>query len=103
MGLPMRCGKGKGPWANQFMRAAMSMTLIVADDQVVWNADERKEFFMSTRGSAVECVPFLDLCRQRNLIDEGNFKALKGDLDILARMLGALIKGREERMVLSGE
>jgi len=90
--------KREGVLADQFKHAAMSMTLISVEDHGVWHPEERKEFFVTTRGSAFECAPLLDLCRERNLIDEGHFMTLKGDLEILARLLSAQIKGMGEKI-----
>jgi four helix bundle protein len=44
-----------------------------------------------------ECVPLLELCRRQGWIDEERCRALKEELEILGRMLSALIKGTGEK------
>lgn len=82
--------------ADQFQRAAMSISLIVAEPNGQWHPNERKDFFLMTRGSAFECVPLLELCRRRKLIDEIECMRLKGDVNILARMLSELARGMDQ-------
>jgi four helix bundle protein len=89
----------EGQWAlaDQFQRAAMSISLIIAEANGQWHPNERKDFFLITRGSAIECVPLLELCRRRKLIDETECVRLKGELDILARMLTQLVRGTDDK------
>jgi len=89
--------RGQRALADQFKRAAMSISLNIAEGNGRWPPKDRKNFFLIARGSAFECVPLLELCRRRRMIADDNFTRLKGDLEILAKMLSALIKGTEER------
>jgi len=82
--------------ADQFKRAAMSISLIIVEANYQWHPEERKDFFIITRGSAFDCVPLLDLCRRRKLIDDTECMELKGELDILARMLTQLVRGPKD-------
>jgi four helix bundle protein len=88
----------KAQWvlADQFKRAAMSISLIIAEGNYRWHPKEREDFFLITRGSAFDCVPLLELCRRRKLIDETKCMKLKGELDILARMLTRLVRGPKD-------
>ena len=88
----------KAQWAvgDQFKRAAMSIAIIIAEGNGEWYPHERKDFYITTRGSAYDCLPLLELCRRRGLIDDGSFTTLRGDLEALAKMLTALIKGTDE-------
>jgi four helix bundle protein len=89
--------EGQSALADQFQRAAMSISLIIAEANGRWYPNERKDFYLMTRGSAFECVPLLELCRRRKLIDEIDCMRLKGDVDILARMLTQLVRGMDEK------
>jgi four helix bundle protein len=84
--------KREGALADQFKRAAMTMTLISVEDHGVWHPDERKEFFLATKGSAFECVPLLDLCRQRKLIEDPLYDDITTEVDVIARMMTKLIQ-----------
>lgn len=88
--------KSRWELADQFKHAAMSISLILAENNEGWYPNERKDFFLMTRGSAVECIPLLDLCRRQKLIDETECVRLKGELVILARMLTRLLRETEE-------
>jgi len=89
----------RGQWAlaDQFKRAAMSISLNIAEGNGRWHPKERKNFFLIARGSAFECVPLLELCKRRMLIDETESMSMKGELDILARMLTRLVHGTDEK------
>ncbi len=82
---------------DQLGRASMSISLNIAERNGRWHAKERKNFFWIARGSVFECVPLLELCKRKKLITEENCGRLKGELEILAKMLSALIKGTEKR------
>jgi len=88
--------KREGALADQFKRAAMSMTLIMADDNDTWHPDERKGFFLTTRGSAFECVPLLEVCRQRKLIEDPVYDDFTTEVDVIARLMTKLIQSVDE-------
>jgi four helix bundle protein len=89
--------RGQSALADQFKRAATSISLNIAEGNGRWHSKERKNFFLIARGSVFECVPLLELCRRRKGVADDYAKDLKGELDILAKMLSALIKGTDER------
>lgn len=88
----------KAQWvlADQFKQAAMSISLIRAEGNGSWHPKERMDFFLITRGSAFDCVPLLELCRRRKLIDETECMKLEAELDTLARMLTRLVRGPKD-------
>jgi hypothetical protein len=48
------------------------------------------------RGSVQECVPLLEVCKRRGLIQQADHDALKNSLEI-SRMLSGLINGLNKR------
>jgi len=88
--------RGQAALADQFKRGAMSISLNIAERNGRWHQKDRKHFFLIARGSAFECVPLLELCRRRGWITDDYAKHLKEELEILAKMLTALIKGTGE-------
>ncbi|MFQ5801332.1 MAG: four helix bundle protein [Candidatus Methylomirabilales bacterium] len=82
---------------DQLRRASLSISLNIAEGNGRWHAKERKNFFWIARGSVFECVPLLELCKREKLITQEDDASLKEELEILARMLSALIKGAEKR------
>ena len=83
--------------ADQLRRASLSIPLNIAEGNGRWHAKERKNFFWIARGSVFECVPLLELCRREKLLAEEDHANLKAELEALARMLSALIRGANKR------
>ena len=89
--------KGYYHLIDQIRRASLSISLNIAEGNGRWHAKERKNFFWIARGSVFECVPVLELCKREKLITEEKHTELKAELEVLSRMLTALIKGTEKR------
>ena len=88
---------GHAALVDQFKRAALSISVNITEGNGRWHPKERKNFFLIARGSVFECVPLLELCRRRKLIEETECMRLKGELDVLARMLAQLARGTDEK------
>ena len=89
--------KGYYHLIDQIRRASLSISLNIAEGNGRWHAKERKNFFWIARGSVFECVPVLELCKRGKLITEEKHTELKAELEVLSKMLTALIKGTEKR------
>ena len=89
--------KGYYHLIDQIRRASLSISLNIAEGNGRWHAKERKNFFWIARGSVFECVPVLELCRRQKLITEEKHTELKAELEVLSKMLTALIKGTDKR------
>jgi len=89
--------KGYYHLIDQIRRASLSISLNIAEGNGRWHAKERKNFFWIARGSVFECVPVLELCKREKLITEEKHTELKAELEVLSKMLTALIKGTEKR------
>ncbi len=89
--------KGYYRLIDQIRRASLSISLNIAEGNGRWHAKERKNFFWIARGSVFECVPVLELCKREKLITEEKHTELKAELEVLSKMLTALIKGTEKR------
>jgi four helix bundle protein len=82
---------------DQLRRASLSISLNIAEGNGRWHVKDRKNFWWIARGSVFECVPLLELCRREKLITEEEWAELKAELEVLSKMLTALIKGTEKR------
>ena len=49
--------------ADQLERAARSVPLSIAEGCVKNPANDKKRFYIITRGSAIECAAIIDVCR----------------------------------------
>ncbi|MFB3883154.1 MAG: four helix bundle protein [Armatimonadota bacterium] len=88
--------------ADQLRRASVSISANIAEGNGRWHVGDRKSFFYIARGSACECVPLLDICVRRKLVDARAHEALLQTLDDLVRMLTGLAAGAEKRRGATG-
>ena len=84
----------RGCWylADQLNRASLSISLNIAEGNGRWTAADKKNFFGVARGSVHECVPLLEICRRKGLINDLNCAKLKADLEEISKMLSGLIE-----------
>ena len=82
---------------DQLRRASLSISLNIAEGNGRWHVKDRKNFWWIARGSVFECVPLLELCKREKLISEEEWAELKAELEVLSKMLTALIKGTDKR------
>ncbi|MBF0483214.1 MAG: four helix bundle protein [Candidatus Omnitrophica bacterium] len=83
--------KGNYYLVDQLNRAALSIAANIAEGNGRFHKADRKNFFIISRGSAFECVPILELCKRKNLINEEKAQVLKDKLDEICKMLSGLI------------
>ena len=79
--------------ADQLNRAALSIAANIAEGNGRFTKPDRKNFFGIARGSVQECVPLLELAARQELLDLSHHKALRDNLEEIARMLSGLING----------
>jgi four helix bundle protein len=82
---------------DQLNRAALSIATHLAEGNGRFTKPDRKNFFAISRGSVQECVPLLEVCRRRGLIQQPEHDALKNNLEEISRMISGLINGLEKR------
>jgi four helix bundle protein len=88
-------GKGNYHLIDQLRRAVLSISLNIAEGNGRWHVKDRRNFLWIARGSAFECVPLLELCKRKELITKETCQELRAELEVVAKMLTALIKGTE--------
>ena len=92
-----RFPKGTYYLQDQLNRAALSISLNIAEGNGQYHNAERRNFFYIARGSSHECVPILEICHRRKFIPHDQHQKLKQDLISISSMLTALIKGVQNR------
>jgi four helix bundle protein len=95
--LTERFPRGYGFLVDQLNRAAVSIATNLAEGNGRFTKLDRRNFFTIARGSAQECVPLLELARRRGVIGDGNHTALRGELEVIGKMISGLIAGLEKR------
>ena len=77
--------------ASQFRRAAVSISLNIAEGVGRHSKTERQRFYRIARGSLYECVPLTSLSHELGYFSDKSAKRFRADLEELAKMLNGLI------------
>src|SRR3979490_2506649 len=83
--------KGNAAIADQLRRAARSISANLAEGSGRWHLKDRKQFFWVARASANECVAHLRFAVAEAVIEPKNYPRLRNDLEVIAKMITALI------------
>lgn len=89
--------KGNYYLIDQLNRAALSISLNIAEGNGRRHKNDRKNFFYIARGSCHECVPILEICHRKGFIEKKDHELLNNDLIEIAKMISALIKGIDKK------
>lgn len=84
--------KGSYYLTDQINRAAISISLNLAEGNGRFTQKDRNNFFYIARGSAFECVPLLKILNAKKLINEDQYVKLMNEIEIISKMLSGLIK-----------
>ncbi len=87
--------KGNYFLVDQIKRAALSIPLNIAEGNGRWHKKDRKQFFIIARGSCFECVPVLQLMKDRKLISSEEHANAYAELEVIGKMINALITSLE--------
>ena len=77
---------------DQFGRASFSIILNIAEGSAKFSRPDRKNYFVTSRGSVFESVAIIDILSEQGIIDEVDLKKLMLQADELSRILFAMIK-----------
>ncbi|MFA4966784.1 MAG: four helix bundle protein [Candidatus Margulisiibacteriota bacterium] len=84
--------KGSYYLTDQINRAAISISLNLAEGNGRFTQKDRNNFFYIARGSAFECVPLLKILNAKKLINEDQYTQLMNEIETISKMLSGLIK-----------
>jgi four helix bundle protein len=77
---------------DQLRRASLSIVLNIAEGAGKYAKNDKKNFYVISKGSVNECVAILRILKIEGLISEKSFKICYNLLLEIAKMLSALIK-----------
>ncbi len=83
--------KGNYYLADQLNRTSLSISSNIAEGNGRYHKADRTNFFRIARGSAFECVPILELCKRKKLIDDSQNETLKKEIENICKMLSGLM------------
>jgi len=81
--------RGRGYLSDQLQRAALSISLNIAEGAGEYSVDEKIRFYRMAKRSATECAGILDVCQRLQLIDEKRYVSGR---QLLIRIVSMLIK-----------
>ena len=82
--------------ADQLRRAALSISLNIAEGSGAFHRQEKKQFYRISRRSCFECIPALTIAVRQHFIRKEEYKALYDDCYKLSKMLSGLIRSLDK-------
>ena len=76
---------------DQLYRASVSMVINIAEGTGKLSKNDRKNFYVISRGSVFECASLLEILHDENSINENDLNELKLDLEEVSRLLSGLV------------
>ncbi|MBN1415097.1 MAG: four helix bundle protein [Bacteroidales bacterium] len=77
---------------DQFGRAAFSIALNIAEGSGKFSKADRKNYFITARGSVFECVAVIDILYEEKILNLEEFECYIRKADELSRILYTMIK-----------
>ncbi len=81
---------------DQLGRASLSIMLNIAEGSAKFSKKDRRNFYVTARGSTFECAALISFLIEENEMTTEIFEELKKEYDSLSRMLFTMIKNLEE-------
>lgn len=81
--------RGRAYLSDQLQRAALSISLNIAEGTGEYAIDEKARFYRMAKHSATECAGVLDVCQRLRLIEENRY--MKGR-ELLINIVSMLVK-----------
>ena len=81
--------RGRAYLSDQLQRAALSISLNIAEGAGEYAIDEKARFYRMAKRSATECAGILEVCQRLQLIEEGRY--IKGR-ELLISIVSMLVK-----------
>ena len=91
-------GKVSFSMLDQLQRAAISISLNIAEGNGRFHKKEKINFFYISRGSLFECVPVLQVLKSKKLLSDSEYKKMYSNLETISKMLSGLIKSVEKSL-----
>ncbi len=76
---------------DQFRRASFSIPLNIAEGSAKFSKADRRNFFITARGSVFECVAIIDILWEEEVINGEELNEMLSKADELSRILYTMI------------
>lgn len=77
-------------------RASLSIILNIAEGSAKFSNKDRRNFYITARGSAFECASIIEFLYSENEISEELMSELSNEFEEISKMLFGLIKNLEK-------
>jgi len=84
--------RGYSALTDQWKRAAMSIPANLAEGAGRHSPNDKKHFYAIARGSANECLPYVEMAKRCHLIAMKQAYAFQSELEQIIRICNVLIK-----------
>jgi four helix bundle protein len=81
---------------DQLGRASLSIMLNIAEGSAKFSNKDRRNFYVTARGSTFECAALIAFLKDENEIPLYVFEEVNKEYDTLSRMLYTMIKNLED-------
>jgi four helix bundle protein len=102
-GMAAAFGRGHYLLADELRRGGYRICQQIAEGTGRWPRAEQRGAYSAARGIVLEMVPLLELARRASLLPVEMHESLKGELEVLSKMLTGLIRGSEDKTAVSSE
>jgi four helix bundle protein len=82
---------------DQFYHASVSMVINIAEGTGKLSKNDRKNFYVISRGSVFECASLLEVLHDENIVSLKELEILKSDLEEVSKLLSGLINSMVKR------
>jgi four helix bundle protein len=84
---------------DQLSRAALSISLNIAEGQGRMHSPEKRQFYNTAKGSTYECVPLIKICCAVGFFNREEYEKLDLQLNGIAKLLSGLINSLVNRKI----
>lgn len=77
---------------DQLRRASFSIVLNIAEGSGRFSNADRRNFYVIARSSIFECVAILDVLKDENVLNEGQYSSFYQAAEEMSKMLFAMIR-----------
>ncbi len=92
-GMTAAFGRGHYLLADELRRNSYRICQQIAEGSGRWPRALQRDAYVAARGDVLQAVPLLELAHRASLLPPEMHEALKGELEVLSRMLVGLIRG----------
>jgi four helix bundle protein len=96
-GMAAAFERGHHLLADELRRATYRICQHIAEGNGRWPRSEQRGAYGAARSGVLEVVPLLELAHRASLLPAEMHESLKGELEVLSKMLSGLMRGSDHK------